>query len=78
MEAIRQFAVAYLRNEQDIDLKTFGVQFDCYYLESSLYTDGSVAQIVQDLSQVGKTYESEGALWPVSYTHLTLPTNREV
>ena len=63
LEAIRQFAVAYLRNEQDIDLKTFGVQFDCYYLESSLYTDGSVAQIVQDLQSIGKTYEGEGALW---------------
>ena len=63
LEAIRQFAVAYLRNEQDIDLKTFGVQFDCYYLESSLYTDGSVAQIVGDLQNIGKTYESEGALW---------------
>ncbi|MBT8567076.1 arginine--tRNA ligase [Polynucleobacter paneuropaeus] len=63
LETIRQFAVAYLRNEQDIDLKIFGVQFDCYYLESSLYTDGSVTQIVQDLNQVGKTYESEGALW---------------
>ena len=63
LEAIRQFAVAYLRNEQDIDLKTFGVQFDCYYLESSLYTDGSVAQIVEDLKSIEKTYESEGALW---------------
>ena len=63
LEAIRQFAVAYLRNEQDIDLKTFGVQFDCYYLESSLYTDGSVAQIVEDLQSIGKTYEDEGALW---------------
>ena len=63
LEAIRQFAVAYLRNEQDIDLKTFGVQFDCYYLESSLYTDGSVAQIVDDLQSIGKTYEGEGALW---------------
>jgi len=63
LEAIRQFAVAYLRHEQDIDLKTFGVQFDCYYLESSLYTDGSVAQIVGDLKSIGKTYESEGALW---------------
>ena len=63
LEAIRQFAVAYLRNEQDIDLKTFGVKFDCYYLESSLYTDGSVAQIVGDLQSIGKTYESEGALW---------------
>jgi arginyl-tRNA synthetase len=63
LEAVRQFAVAYLRNEQDIDLKTFGVQFDCYYLESSLYTDGSVAQIVEDLQSIGKTYEGEGALW---------------
>jgi len=63
LEVIRQFAVAYLRNEQDIDLKTFGVQFDCYYLESSLYTDGSVAQIVDDLQSIGKTYEGEGALW---------------
>jgi arginyl-tRNA synthetase len=63
LTAIQQFAVAYLRNEQDIDLRTFGVQFDCYYLESSLYTDGSVAQIVADLGSVGKTYEADGALW---------------
>jgi arginyl-tRNA synthetase len=63
IESIRQFAVAYLRNEQDIDLKTFGVKFDCYYLESSLYTDGSVEKIVEDLKSIGKTFESEGALW---------------
>jgi arginyl-tRNA synthetase len=63
IEVIRQFSVAYLRNEQDIDLKTFGVKFDCYYLESSLYTDGSVAKIVEELQAIGKTYESEGALW---------------
>ena len=63
LECIRQFAVAYLRKEQDIDLKTFGVKFDRYYLESSLYTDGSVNQIVQDLQAIGKTYEAEGALW---------------
>ncbi|MBU3620077.1 arginine--tRNA ligase [Polynucleobacter sp. CS-Odin-A6] len=63
LETIRQFAVAYLRNEQDIDLKIFGVKFDCYYLESSLYTDGSVAKIVEELESIGKTYESEGALW---------------
>jgi arginyl-tRNA synthetase len=63
LAAIQQFAVAYLRNEQDIDLRTFGVQFDCYYLESSLYNDGSVAQIVADLQSIGKTYEADGALW---------------
>ena len=63
LAAIQKFAISYLRNEQDIDLRTFGVQFDCYYLESSLYTDGSVAQIVADLGSVGKTYEADGALW---------------
>jgi len=48
LEAIRQFAVAYLRKEQDIDLNTFGVRFDQFYLASSLYTDGSVEKIIKD------------------------------
>jgi arginyl-tRNA synthetase len=63
IEAIQRFAVAYLRREQDIDLQSFGVKFDCYYLESSLYSDGSVDSVVSDLKEIGKTYESEGALW---------------
>ena len=60
---IAKFAVAYLRKEQDIDLRIMGVQFDEYYLESSLYSDGSVAAIVEDLRTAGKTYETDGALW---------------
>lgn len=63
MESIRRFAVTYLRNEQDIDLQAFGVRFDRYYLESSLYSDGRVEAAVQSLVAKGKTYESEGALW---------------
>jgi arginyl-tRNA synthetase len=63
LDGIRQFAVAYLRHEQDLDLQAFGVQFDSYYLESSLYTSGRVEQTVQRLIDAGKTYESEGALW---------------
>jgi len=63
LENIKRFAVAYLRQEQDIDLKALGVHFDEYYLESSLYSDGSVAQIVSDLTELGKTYELDGALW---------------
>ena len=62
-ESIRQFAVTYLRNEQDIDLQTFGVKFDNYYLESSLYADGKVDQTVAGLISSGKTYEQDGALW---------------
>jgi arginyl-tRNA synthetase len=63
LEQIRQFAVKYLRNEQDIDLRAFGVQFDSYFLESSLYTDGKVDETVEMLKKAGHTYESEGALW---------------
>ncbi|MCA3251579.1 MAG: arginine--tRNA ligase [Pseudomonadota bacterium] len=63
LDAIRQFAVAYLRHEQDLDLRAFGVRFDHYYLESSLYTDGRVEQAVRGLVASGKTYEKDGALW---------------
>ena len=63
LESIRQFAVAYLRHEQDLDLQAFSVQFDNYYLESSLYTSGKVDATVQRLRQAGKTYEQDGALW---------------
>jgi len=63
LEQIRRFAVAYLRNEQDIDLRAFGVKFDSYFLESSLYTDGKVEETVSLLEKAGHTYESAGALW---------------
>ncbi|MEN9842864.1 MAG: hypothetical protein RLZZ612_693 [Pseudomonadota bacterium] len=62
-EGIRQFAVAYLRHEQDLDLQAFAVKFDHYYLESSLYTEGRVEATVHKLIHNGKTYEQEGALW---------------
>ncbi|MFZ2857241.1 arginine--tRNA ligase [Acidovorax sp.] len=60
---IRQFAVAYLRNEQDKDLQAFALHFDEYYLESSLYTSGRVEATVNKLVANGKTYEQDGALW---------------
>ncbi|HEY0063832.1 MAG TPA: arginine--tRNA ligase [Telluria sp.] len=63
LDSIRPFAVAYLRNEQDIDLQAFGVKFDNYYLESSLYQDGKVEKTVEALVASGKTYEQDGALW---------------
>ncbi|MDR2127845.1 MAG: arginine--tRNA ligase [Burkholderiaceae bacterium] len=62
-EGMRQFAVAYLRHEQDKDLQAFGLRFDQYFLESSLYASGRVAQTVQRLIDAGKTREQDGALW---------------
>ena len=63
IDSIRPFAVTYLRNEQDIDLQAFGVKFDNYYLESSLYADGKVTAAVEGLIKAGHTYEQDGALW---------------
>ncbi|MFM2083301.1 MAG: arginyl-tRNA ligase [Pseudomonadota bacterium] len=62
-EAIRTFAVAYLRHEQDLDLAAFSVKFDNFYLESSLYTSGRVDATVAKIVAAGKTYEQDGALW---------------
>ncbi|MDO8178514.1 MAG: arginine--tRNA ligase [Undibacterium sp.] len=63
IDSIRHFSVTYLRREQDIDLLAFGVKFDNYYLESSLYIDGKVEATVEALKAAGKTYEQDGALW---------------
>lgn len=63
INTIREFAVAYLRREQDLDLKAFGVTFDCYFLESSLYASGAVDETVKRLRDNGFTFEDEGALW---------------
>jgi arginyl-tRNA synthetase len=63
LEAVRHFAVVYLRNEQDADLAALGVSFDHYFLESSLYSDGKVEGAVKALVDSGMTYEFESALW---------------
>lgn len=63
LDAIRRFAVAYLRREQNLDLAAFGVSFDRYFLESSLYADQKVEETVRKLVASGHTYEEGGALW---------------
>jgi len=63
LDDIRAFAVATLRREQDLDLQAFGLQFDNYFLESSLYTTGRVEATVARLIDAGHTFEADGALW---------------
>ena len=63
IDAVRRFAVTELRREQDMDLQAFGVKFDKYFLESSLYTDGKVDSTVGALVASGHTYEQDGALF---------------
>ena len=62
-DAVRKAAVAYLRAEQDADLKAFGVTFDVYYLESSLYTERRVEETIAALKVAGHAFEQDGAVW---------------
>jgi arginyl-tRNA synthetase len=63
LEDVRRFAVAYLRHEQDVDLRAFGTAFDVFSLESGLYAEGRVAAVVGSMIAAGRTYEKDGALW---------------
>ena len=63
LDAIRDFAVASLRHEQDLDLKAFDVGFDVFTLESNLYAEGRVNAVVERLIALGHAYELDGALW---------------
>jgi arginyl-tRNA synthetase len=72
LDAVQKFAVAALRHEQDLDLKAFDVQFDSYYLESSLYSDGKVDEVVKLLEGNGKTYVEDGATWLRTVTTKTV------
>ncbi len=62
-DRLRVEAVAALRREQDLDMQAFGVKFDTYFLESSLYTDGKVTETVDALVKGGHTFEDGGALF---------------
>ncbi len=63
VESVRTFSVAYLRHEQDLDLKVFQIKFDVFSLESALYSTGKVEAAVQALKKSGHTYEEGDALW---------------
>ena len=62
--ALRQFAVRRCATSRTCDLQAFGVQFDVYFLESSLYADGRVDRDRRACCvAAGHTFEQDGALW---------------
>lgn len=63
LDAMRRYAVQVLRAEQNRDLEGFGVRFDEFYLESSLYDSGRVEDTIRRLRETGLAYEKDGALW---------------
>ncbi len=60
---VKAFAVAYLRAEQQEDLQDLGVRFDHYFLESSVYSNGEVAKVLDLWKSSMKVHRRAGALW---------------
>lgn len=56
---------SYNRMMEEIkkDLSDFGVSFDTYQSERSLYEDGKVERSIEDLKERGHIYEKDGAVW---------------
>jgi arginyl-tRNA synthetase len=58
-----RFAAAKILEGMRDDLKLFGVEFDRWFSEQSLYDSGRVDQMIDKFRKQGIIYEKEGALW---------------
>ncbi|MEP6753886.1 MAG: arginine--tRNA ligase [Chthonomonadales bacterium] len=59
----RELAATRMIDQQKKDLKAFGVEFNTWFFESSLYDSGEVRKTIQAMKDRGVAYEKDGALW---------------
>ena len=59
----RELAVSRMIESQRKDLAQFGVIYDTWFYESTLYTSGAVAEAIELIKRNGFAYEKDGALW---------------
>ncbi len=62
-EVFRAEGVALMFAEIKQSLHDFGVDFDVYFHEDNLHTSGAVGRAVERLTELGNTYEQDGAVW---------------
>jgi arginyl-tRNA synthetase len=62
-EEFRKHGVEMMFEQIKESLHNFGVDFDVYFHENSLYESGSVKKAVERLKQLGHMFEQDGALW---------------
>ena len=63
IENIKRFSVAFLRNEQNIDLAAFQTTFDVFSLESTFYQNKDVEKVLDLLEKNGFSYQKDDATW---------------
>lgn len=62
-KALVDFALPKNISGLERDLKSYRVEYDHWFSESTLHKSGAVMDIVQKLKEKGYTYEQEGAIW---------------
>ena len=62
-EVFRELGVDMMFTEIKTKLHDFGVDFDVYFHEKSLHDSGAVERAIARLTEMGNTYEADGALW---------------
>ena len=62
-DALARFGLDNNIPKMQRDLARYGIQYDQWFFESSLHESGYVADSVQALTDLGYTYEKDGALW---------------
>ncbi|HEX6588828.1 MAG TPA: arginine--tRNA ligase [Longimicrobiales bacterium] len=62
-KALRDWAVPKLRQQHDDDLRAYGVRFDEFYSETSIYERGLIEGTLTELREKGLVYDHEGAVW---------------
>ena len=68
-EEFRKRAVPMMFDEIQKSMKNFRVNFDVWFHENSLYSDGEVDKAIADLRARGDIYEKDGATWFESTKH---------
>ena len=62
-EALAQYGLSVNLPKMKTDLRRYKIEYDNWFLESSLHESGYVAETVDLLTERGWTYEKDGALW---------------
>ena len=62
-DALARFGLDRNIPKMKSDLERYGIHYDQWFFESSLHESGYVADSVQALTDLGYTYEKDGALW---------------
>ena len=63
LKVMRAFGVRTMGEEHDRVLREFGVVFDTYYRETTLYEEDRLRETLEDLAKHGLSYEQDGAVW---------------